>query len=182
MGATFAVIAETFGAETVAADAVAAAATDVAVEGTVDAAVAAGTDAAATVGTEGVFNAAVDSQLANVTIDAAGGDALAGYTAAGIPSVASPGGGGGLLDSLTKLGSSKVGQTVLGSVAGSAATGLLTPKPEIPPPPVQPKLPMPDPLAQQAARNRSIVEQFTRRGRASTILTNSAGSGGGKLG
>lgn len=38
----------------------------------------------------GAFNAAVDSQAANAAIDAAGGNALSGYTAAGVPSTVSP--------------------------------------------------------------------------------------------
>jgi hypothetical protein len=45
---------------------------------------------------------------------------------------------------------------------------------------------MPDPEAQQAARQRSLTDQIARRGRASTILTDSGGGGlggsGGKLG
>jgi hypothetical protein len=39
---------------------------------------------------------------------------------------------------------------------------------------------MPDPLAQEEARRRSIAEQMARRGRASTVLTDTSGSG--KLG
>ena len=35
---------------------------------------------------------------------------------------------------------------------------------------------MPDPLEQQKARQQSIAEQFARRGRASTILTDTAGT------
>jgi hypothetical protein len=34
---------------------------------------------------------------------------------------------------------------------------------------------MPDPLAQNRARKRSLVEQLGRRGRASTILTSPSG-------
>jgi hypothetical protein len=40
---------------------------------------------------------------------------------------------------------------------------------------------MPDPLAQEQARKQSLIEQMARRGRASTIMTDS-GSAGGKLG
>lgn len=38
---------------------------------------------------------------------------------------------------------------------------------------------MPDPLEQQKAKQRSLIEQLSRRGRSSTILTN---QGGSKLG
>jgi hypothetical protein len=38
---------------------------------------------------------------------------------------------------------------------------------------------MPDPLQQEQAKKRSLIEQLSRRGRASTVLTN---QGGTKLG
>jgi hypothetical protein len=64
-----------------------------------------------------------------------------------------------------------------GKAAGSAAVtagmnAALAPKrPDLPKP-----LAMPDPVAQEEARKRSIIEQMSRRGRSSTILTD-AGSG-----
>jgi hypothetical protein len=79
------------------------------------------------------------------------------------------------------------GQTLLGSVgtvaAEAAAVGLvgkaLTPnvdRPDLPKP-----TPMPDAMEQAEARKRSLIEQFSRSGRASTVLTSPV-SGSGKLG
>ena len=79
------------------------------------------------------------------------------------------------------------GSTALGSVgtvaAQTAATALvakaLTPsvdRPDLPKP-----IAMPDAQAQEAARKRSLIEQFSRGGRASTVLTNPVASSG-KLG
>lgn len=74
-----------------------------------------------------------------------------------------------------------VGSTLLASAgkaaAGAAASGLIqaatAPKrPDLPPP-----IAMPDPQAQEAARQKAIADQIARRGRASTILTDSGGSG-----
>lgn len=50
------------------------------------------------------------------------------------------------------------------------------------PPEIKPPTPMPDPLETQRAKERSLVEQLGRRGRANSILTNAGGSqtlGGG---
>lgn len=59
-----------------------------------------------------------------------------------------------------------------GAVGAGVATALLAPDaPELQKPGV-----MPDPLETQKARERSIIEQMARRGRAASILTNS-GSG-----
>lgn len=60
----------------------------------------------------------------------------------------------------------------LSQVAGS----LLAPKPPEPPKPI----PMPDPLAQQEALKKSLLEQTARRGRLASILTDQSGTG--KLG
>jgi hypothetical protein len=65
--------------------------------------------------------------------------------------------------------------------ATSVATSLLNPRPSLSAPAVTPVVGMPDPLAQQQAKQQSMIEQMARRGRASTILTDSAG-GSGKLG
>jgi hypothetical protein len=71
----------------------------------------------------GAFNAAADSQLANVAIDAAGGDALAGYTAAGSGGVtASPiAGSNPLVDQLTKRVVNKAVSSAIDEIGGSPA-------------------------------------------------------------
>lgn len=61
-----------------------------------------------------------------------------------------------------------------GIVSSKAVDALLpkTPKadaPAVTPPPI---MPTPDDAAMVAARKRSLAEQISRRGRASTILTN----------
>lgn len=43
--------------------------------------------------------------------------------------------------------------------------------PSVQAPAVEEAVEMPDPVAQQAARQRSLVEQLSRRGRQSTILS-----------
>jgi hypothetical protein len=78
------------------------------------------------------------------------------------------GAGAGLLGATAKA--------VLPTVAGAAATSVLNRKPGVPAPTT-----MPDPLAQEQARRQAIMDQLARRGRASTILTDTAPSGG-KLG
>jgi hypothetical protein len=65
--------------------------------------------------------------------------------------------------------------TQVGTTA--AITTILAPKkPDQPTPTIKPVTEMPDPLAQEAARRRSLVEQIMRRGRTSTILTDSRGA------
>lgn len=61
------------------------------------------------------------------------------------------------------------------TAAGTAAvSSLLAPKrPDLPKP-----VAMPDAQAQEEARRRSIIEQTARRGRASTVLTDSGTLGG----
>jgi hypothetical protein len=61
---------------------------------------------------------------------------------------------------------------LLTTIAGGVVAGLLAPKskaPELPP-----VTPMPDPLAQEAARKKAIAEQMSRSGRQSTILTDAS--------
>ena len=69
----------------------------------------------------------------------------------------------------------------LAAAAVGAATPLVVnailPKPAIPPAPAP--LRMPDPLEQQAAREKSIAEMMARRGRQASIVTQPAD---GKLG
>lgn len=43
----------------------------------------------------------------------------------------------------------------------------------------KPVIETPDPLAQDAAKRKSLVEQMQRSGRASTIMTDNAGTLGG---
>lgn len=75
-----------------------------------------------------------------------------------------------------------VGSSAANGLGSAVVTSLLAPSPQAKAGGVQaPKTlapsPMPDPVAQQQAIKKSIVEQTTRRGRASTILTNTGGSG-----
>ncbi len=116
----------------------------------------------------------------------AGGGGGGGGTGAGA-GVTKAGGQLGLSKVIDKLGGSLLSAGV-SSVVGS----LMSPKEDAQPPSATaaPGLnnpnqattkavsEMPDPLAQQRSRKRSIVEQLGRRGRASTVLT----SPGGRLG
>lgn len=54
-------------------------------------------------------------------------------------------------------------------------------KPKAPPPPpaIKPPTPMPDPLADDAARKKKATELAARSGRASTILTDDSDKLGG---
>lgn len=78
---------------------------------------------------------------------------------------------------------SKFAPGVKGTVFDPAAMTKKTLKklgpPEVAAPDVPDPVEMPDPLEQQRAKQRSLVEQLSRRGRSSTILTN---QGGTKLG
>jgi hypothetical protein len=82
---------------------------------------------------------------------------------------------GSVASGASKLFSSKGGAALLGGIAG----GLLSKsKKEAVAPEVKPPTPMPDPLEQQKARERSIIEQMTRRGRSASILTDGGTLGG----
>jgi hypothetical protein len=72
--------------------------------------------------TPGTFNPAMDSQAANVAIDAGGGSALSGYQAGGIPSVTVNGAAGGAGTSLFDSLSSKVGDMGVKDWMGLAST------------------------------------------------------------
>lgn len=64
------------------------------------------------------------------------------------------------------------------AVVGAVANKALAPDA----PEVKPPTPMPDPLETQKAKEKSLIEQLGRRGRAASILTNTGGSqtlGGG---
>jgi hypothetical protein len=58
---------------------------------------------------------------------------------------------------------------ILASVAGSVVSGLMTSKPKAPK--AEKPTPMPAQNAGDLARRKSITEQQSRQGRASTILT-----------
>lgn len=76
-----------------------------------------------------------------------------------------------------------VGEAILVAVAAgaaSAAVGQALAKPKtITPPEIKPVLEQPDPLAQKDAVKKKLVEQMKRSGRASTIMTDGAGTLGG---
>lgn len=161
MGAALAVVGEFF-----AGDAVAAAGSEALAAGEVFGAGTAGVTA------EGLAGAgALTGEAATAGAALAGAD---GAIAAGAVGAA---GGGSFLGSL--------GTSVLGGVGSAVASSLLAPGMPQGGGVQQPKTlapsPMPDPLAQQAATKKSIVEQTTRRGRASTVLT-SPGNSSGRLG
>ena len=81
--------------------------------------------------------------------------------------------GAGVGSSLLK----EAGTAAAGGIASAAVSSALAPKrPGLPTPTA-----MPDPLAQQEARKRELINQVARRGRASTMLTDAAPAGG-KLG
>jgi hypothetical protein len=76
-----------------------------------------------------------------------------------------------------------LGKTALNAGVSTAVGSLLAPKvPTVLPGGKTAAVPMPDPLAQEAATKKSLVEQLARRGRASTVLTSPGGNSGGKLG
>lgn len=108
---------------------------------------------------------AVGTGAASATFAGIDAATVAGAAAAGVAA----GGASGVLGS--------VGTGAATAAAGAATTRLLSPKPPGPAPLTQ----MPDPLAEEQAKQQSIVEQLARRGRASTILTQppSGGSLGG---
>ena len=68
---------------------------------------------------------------------------------------------------------------IMSGIATNIIGNIMNPKPSAPkaPDPIE----MPDPQAQQDAMREKILEQVSRSGRASTIMT-SPSAGGGKLG
>ena len=111
----------------------------------------------------GTAFAGAEAAGAGAAAAGAGGGAAAGGAAAG----AAAGGGLGTLGTALATG-----------VAGAVVGDMLAP--DMPASPEQRKLgAAPDPAAQEAARKRSLAEQLTRRGRASTVLTSASGSLGG---
>lgn len=83
---------------------------------------------------------------------------------------------GKAFDAVGKIGALAVGGP-LGFVAGKKLKSALVPgavaAPDAPDP-----VEMPDPLEQMQARRRSLVEQLSRGGRASTIMTDRGKLGG----
>ena len=109
---------------------------------------------------------------------ASGGGALAasGSYAAGTEALFGAGGAAGAAGSET-LGGAFLKSAAQAGGAG-AVSSLLTPRPQRPN--VAPITPMADPLAQEQARKNALMEQISRRGRASTIMTQP--NAGGLLG
>jgi hypothetical protein len=125
----------------------------------------------------------------------AGGALTSGAAGAG----AAAGGGGagaGAGAGATKAGlgalSGKLGEQALGAAASAGVSKLLAGgADDMPPPPTLPKdtpkaaaktkaiSEMPDPVAQQRARRRTLIEQLGRRGRASSVMTTGSGRLGG---
>lgn len=146
----------------------------------------------------GFGGGAIGSGLA-ASLAASGAEAAASGTAAGGGGGGGAGGGGATPPATPPGGplgtgsitGSKLGDAILTKGAGMALTSMLTPDaPDAPRPQATPsgKSPeaitkavseMPDPLAQQRARRRSLTEQLGRRGRASTIMTKPSGRLGG---
>lgn len=61
---------------------------------------------------------------------------------------------------------------IFAALAGAAGATILSKGGGSPPQPAAPKpMPLPDDKANAEARRRALVEQYGRRGRASTILT-----------
>lgn len=128
-------------------------------------------------------------------VAAAAGDFIAGAFGSGAAATAVAGeaAGAGLGATAAIGGASAAGLSASGALAagwgalntpfgaaaaGSAASKVLGPKaPAVPQ--VKPVMEMPDPLEQQKAKERSIIEQMARRGRSASILTS---EGGGTLG
>jgi hypothetical protein len=139
---------------------------------------------------EGVGGAAL---VGDATAIGYGGlDAASAATLGGGASVAGGAAlGTGTAGALGAAGSSIIqtlGKGALNAGVSTAVGSLLAPKPATPPT-VLPggktttaPVPMPDPVAQQNATRKSLVEQVARRGRASTVLTSPGGGSGGKLG
>lgn len=194
MGAVFAAVVEFFAADGAAAAVgteVAAGAGEAAVGGAVaEGAAGAVAEGAAGAAAEGVGGAALAGDATAVgyggAADAAG---AAGAASLGGGATVAGGAAVGTDVAATAAGSSlvnTVGKSAFNAGVSTAVGSLLAPKPPQTQPTVLPggktttePVPMPDPLAQEAASKRSIVEQLARRGRASTILTS---PGSGKLG
>ena len=76
-------------------------------------------------------------------------------------------------------GAAGIGSAMGAAAAAAVASGVVGQLMAPDAPEAKKALEMPDPLAQEAARRREIAETMSRRGRASTIMTEPSG---GKLG
>lgn len=119
-----------------------------------------------------LIGAGATAAEAGVAAGALGGSIAGTAAAAGAGAIA----GGSILGTIGTGVATSVGSQLIGSALApnpkSMAPSLIPPGSTSASP-----LTMPDPLAQEAARKKSIVQSMTRRGRASTVLTNSGGSG-----
>ena len=133
----------------------------------------------------GATVAAVSEFFAVAAPEAAVVDVAA--TAGVMGGTAASGAGAGLLEAGAAAATAEYGIGTVAALGGkalaeasgyAAISSLLAPKrPDLPKP-----LPMPDPLAQDAARKKALIEQIGRSGRASTVLTVDGGNASGKLG
>lgn len=119
----------------------------------------------ATAATEGAL-AADGTIVAGTAAEGAAGEAAVGTAAAAGGATATEAGVGSTL--LAGAGKAAAGAAVSGLIQAATAPK----RPDLPPP-----IAMPDPQAQEAARQKAIADQIARRGRASTILTDSSGAG-----
>ena len=109
-----------------------------------------------------------------------GGEAAAVATAA---EAAGAGlGVGAATGAATAAGGAGLGTAVATAAGSAAASGVVGKLLQGKPPGLSGPVEMPDPEAQQAARQKSLADQLARRGRASTILTDSGAGTSGKLG
>ena len=99
----------------------------------------------------------------------AAGSAAGAAGVAGAAGAAGAGAGAGLGASLAAT-AVKAGTIAL-------ATGLVTKALAPGAPDIKAPAPMPDPLGQEAARKKSVIEQMARRGRSASILTEPGGNG-----
>ena len=120
-------------------------------------------------GSEGAGAAALTAEdIAVAGTSVVGTGSAAGGATAGVAGTAVANTGGSTL--LATLG--KAAAT---TALTAGANSLLAPKA----PGLPPVTPMPDPQAQEAARKQALIEQMSRRGRASTVLTDDAAKLGG---
>lgn len=110
--------------------------------------------------------AAADASAAAAASDAGGGAiaattsaAAGGTSAAATYGTVAPVAGGGLGSAVAQAGGTALATGLVGKALAPS-------KPGVPPP-----IAMPDPLAQEAARQQQIINATVRRGRASTILS-----------
>jgi hypothetical protein len=132
-------------------------------------------EGAAVVGSAAATAGATEAGL--LAAGATAGEAAAAGAALGGTMTAATVGGTSMLGTLgTMVGTQIVSSVVSNALApkplkGSASSGATAPT-------LAGVTGMPDPLAQEAARKKSLIEQVSRRGRASTILTENSNPSG----